>query len=144
MKTRLATTSLTGILALALLGHGCASSGNSASAAAVVTATALVASGVSRATGGCYAACTPGTRCNPDTGLCEPVDCGGCDDGQVCDAATMRCVPKAFTVVRTRPEDPVRTVDEDFRRTRPGSGKDLPERLRLFPVPTSTQADTDD
>jgi hypothetical protein len=34
---------------------------------------AVTSSAVSRASGGCYADCRPGHRCNPENGLCEPV-----------------------------------------------------------------------
>lgn len=33
----------------------------------------LTSAAVSRASGGCFAACTPGHRCVEETGLCEPL-----------------------------------------------------------------------
>lgn len=35
--------------------------------------TAVTSSAISRASGGCFADCRPGHRCNPENGLCEPV-----------------------------------------------------------------------
>jgi hypothetical protein len=53
--------------------------------AALNTGVALIASGVQRARGGCYAVCIDGTVCNPDNGLCERRTCArGCGASQFC------------------------------------------------------------
>jgi hypothetical protein len=71
------------VVLLALpVGLGCASggSGNGTGGVAdalVNTAIAATASGVSRANGGCYAACPPGTTCDPNTGYCVTLPCRG-------------------------------------------------------------------
>jgi hypothetical protein len=41
---------------------------------------ALTSSIISRASGGCYSDCRPGTRCVEATGFCEPIEQG---DGEV-------------------------------------------------------------
>src|SRR5688572_11913219 len=36
-----------------------------------------VSSAVSRTSGGCYADCPPGTKCNRETGVCDELPCRG-------------------------------------------------------------------
>ncbi|WP_146210107.1 hypothetical protein [Vitiosangium sp. GDMCC 1.1324] len=53
-------------------------------------------SAVSRAQGGCYATCLPGTTCNTQTGYCDPLPCRGeCLSQEQCveDALGSRCMP---------------------------------------------------
>ena len=67
-----------------------------AEAALLMTGIAAGASAARRADGDCYTWCAKGTRCNRDTGLCEPLPCQElCKPGEVCDAsgAVPRCVP---------------------------------------------------
>lgn len=53
---------------------------------------AIGAAAISRATGGCIAACPPGTSCNAQTGLCDTQPCRGrCEPDEVCE--NDRCVP---------------------------------------------------
>ena len=53
--------------------------------ALVNTAIAVTASGVSRANGGCYAACPTGTTCDPTTGYCVSLPCRGrCKANEQC------------------------------------------------------------
>ena len=66
---------------------------DAASAAGGVVA-AVTSSVISRAQGGCFAFCAPGTRCNPTNGMCDEVPCRGtCRDDEVCDVASRKCVP---------------------------------------------------
>ncbi len=78
-------------------------------AAAINTAAALGASALQRSAGGCYATCTPGTACNPRTGYCEPLPCGGgCQAWEVCvetDAAS-RCVAGTTPIISERGSRP--------------------------------------
>jgi hypothetical protein len=53
---------------------------------------ALGSAAVSRATGGCVAACPPGTACNEETGLCDQRPCRDlCKADEVCE--NDRCIP---------------------------------------------------
>lgn len=64
---------------------GCASAPGAVGSAIFASATALTASGLSRASGGCYASCPVGTTCNGSTGLCDRLACGGrCAFGEIC------------------------------------------------------------
>jgi hypothetical protein len=59
--------------------------------AAINTAIALGAAGVQRAQGGCYAVCTHGMVCNPETGLCEAAPANAyCEEAP---GGGIRCVP---------------------------------------------------
>ena len=81
------------VLALSAL-SGCRTVGaNSVIGAAIMTPVAIGSAAVSRATGHCYAACTPGTVCNENTGLCERMPCGGfCPPDTLCERSTDRCI----------------------------------------------------
>jgi hypothetical protein len=58
---------------------------NDPAAAAVFAATNVAASVVNRkVTDDCYAACTPGSACNHETGLCERIACS-CPADQICE-----------------------------------------------------------
>lgn len=75
---------------------GCGSGAKALGAAANVAIGAAVG-GVRRAQGGCYTWCDPDHFCNPATGLCERLDCGGkCKADERCDLSGMVpvCVPK--------------------------------------------------
>ncbi|MBI3182589.1 MAG: hypothetical protein HYZ28_10680 [Myxococcales bacterium] len=101
------------LLALGLF--SCAGSSASVANAVANTTIALMSSGASRAMGGCYASCPTGTRCNGDTGLCDPLPCRGeCPSGFVCEEIPGRapqCVQarrppadnRAFSDVPVRP-----------------------------------------
>jgi hypothetical protein len=105
-------------LALFVLLSGCAAAGPAATSAAlnagVNTAVAAGVAGARRSQGECYTPCTPGNACNPKTGYCEPLPCGGgCPIGQACDAAvgSGRCVPASDLEVhqatgQTKPTPP--------------------------------------
>lgn len=68
---------------LALL--GCGASNQDVFGAVANTALGVTAAGVSRANGGCYAVCTNGTACNPNTGYCEALPCRGeCRTDEYC------------------------------------------------------------
>jgi hypothetical protein len=69
---------------------GCQATSGAAATALANTAIAATASGISRASGGCYANCPTGTTCNPKTGLCDEVPCRGrCAPGEVCDEKAL-------------------------------------------------------
>ena len=80
---------------LALLA-GCQSAGSGAAASALINTTiAVAASGVSRSQGGCYAACAPGTACDPSTGYCVALPCRGqCKAHEQCveDGIKSQCI----------------------------------------------------
>src|SRR5260370_9119271 len=90
---------LLGLLLLAACGHanrrefgGPGTVAGDAAAAAIV---GVAASGISRASGGCYASCPPGTFCNSRSGLCDELPCRGlCNPDEHCEltAASSRCV----------------------------------------------------
>jgi hypothetical protein len=72
------------VAALPLLA-GCSSSAPfTVPAAAINTVAGLGAAAEQRAAGGCYAVCTNGTQCNPNTGFCERSPCGECATGEQC------------------------------------------------------------
>jgi hypothetical protein len=59
------------------------------------TALAVGAAVAERSQGGCYAACGPGSVCNPSNGLCERFSCNGlCSEQEICDdsGAVPQCV----------------------------------------------------
>jgi hypothetical protein len=73
-------------IALLLGFAGCSSSATGAAAATVISS--LAATAVYRSATGyrCWAVCTNGTLCNDQTGMCEPIACGGfCRPGEHCD-----------------------------------------------------------
>lgn len=86
------------LMTLALIAApGCRSAPGALTAAAVWTTAAALSSAGSRALGGCYSACVQGTFCNPRTGLCERLPCGGqCRADERCEqrGRTERCVSK--------------------------------------------------
>ena len=66
--------------------------------AALVTGIAVGAAAASRAAGGCYAVCSYGTVCNPQTGYCDVLPCRGlCTADQECDmrGPIHTCVPRS-------------------------------------------------
>jgi hypothetical protein len=68
------------VLALAMLmfSSGCvAAAAGTVATAAINTAVGVGVSGVRRANGECFTPCNPGTACNPTTGMCDPLPCGG-------------------------------------------------------------------
>lgn len=82
--------------AVLLLLPGCFAASAPAIVNAVTnTAIAAAASGISRATGNCYANCPEGTTCDRATGLCEPLPCRGhCATNERCELNPVeRCVP---------------------------------------------------
>src|SRR6516165_4331904 len=100
---------------------GCASnrsswiSGQSAAAEALQAGIqAGAASGISRASGGCWANCPVGTTCNPHSGLCEELPCRGqCTADEHCEVTPTgsQCVaghapPVEITIGRKAEEEP--------------------------------------
>lgn len=83
-------------VALLALPLGCQSGGSGSVADAVINTTiAMAASGVSRSQGGCYAACAPGTTCDPTTGYCVALPCRGqCKAHEQCveDGLKSQCI----------------------------------------------------
>jgi hypothetical protein len=88
------------VVALLALPVGCRSSGSGGVADAVVnTAIAAASSGISRSQGGCYAACPPGTTCDPNTGYCVSLPCRGqCKAHEQCveEGLKSRCIAIAL------------------------------------------------
>lgn len=83
----------------------CATASGAVGAAVINTAVAAGASGVSRANGGCYASCQPGTRCNSSTGMCDRIRCGGeCKEGEEC--IESGGIERCMTVTPLRVETP--------------------------------------
>jgi hypothetical protein len=82
---------------------GCNSySAGSAVNAALNTGVAAIASGATRANGGCYAVCTHGLVCNRDNGRCEARPClHGCASSQRCDQVSGQCEDLAVAPVIT-------------------------------------------
>jgi hypothetical protein len=63
----------------------CAAASGSVASALINTAIAVGVSGARRAEGDCYTPCNPGSFCNKDTGLCDPLPCGGrCNFNEFC------------------------------------------------------------
>lgn len=74
---------------------GCSAAGANA---VVSTAIGVGVAGARRANGECYTACTPGNRCNPQSGMCEPIPCRGeCQLNESCEQTPTgdKCVPAA-------------------------------------------------
>lgn len=100
----------------------CNTSGGSSSiaSAAIATAVAATASGVSRASGGCYAACPTGTTCNTATGFCDPLPCRGlCGPNEWCEkiGSSERCVrarPAELEILRPASSADPRASDLPF------------------------------
>ncbi len=91
---------------------GCQTAPGSIVNAVVWTAAAGSLSAANRARGGCYAYCTPGTVCNPETGICDRLPCDGqCRSDQRCEQRfdQERCVNKkespALRFERNSPTD---------------------------------------
>jgi hypothetical protein len=78
-----------------LLSAGCGASTQSVVSMTLNSGLALGAAAASRSQGGCYAICTAGSVCNPDTGMCERMTCNGlCGERQTCDDSgpLPRCI----------------------------------------------------
>jgi len=86
-----------------LCAMGCRSSAPyTLQAVAIDTALATGVSAVQRASGGCYAECTNGTTCNPNTGMCEKACVASCSSFEVCAFDTYgvpQCVRAPTSVV---------------------------------------------
>ena len=88
---------------------GCAAAPGAVGNAIANTAVAATASAISRASGGCYAACPVGTRCDNSTGYCESIPCRDlCSTDEDClvTALTERCVPKAAATLKLHTGEP--------------------------------------
>ena|GEM_PF-2344844 len=68
--------------------------GSKGALAAANVGIGMAASGISRASGGCFAICTGSDICNTRTGFCESNPCSSCSAIQHCDTlgAMPRCV----------------------------------------------------
>jgi hypothetical protein len=78
-------------------------------AAAIGTAVALGSAVANKKMGGCYSICDQGYACNPASGLCEQIPCGGCPADMQCnqEADPPECVPMDVShlrIKRTAPE----------------------------------------
>lgn len=77
-------------------------SSNTLLGAGTMSAAAVGAAVVSRASHGCIAMCTNGTTCNSTTGLCEVLPCRGlCGSGEHCEQTftESKCAPGAASQV---------------------------------------------
>ncbi len=98
---------------LALLGLTVCGGGSKSGLAAANVGIGAIASGVSRASGGCYAICTGTDICNPQTGFCDPNPCSACSTIQHCETtgALPRCVdnplPTGLSGKRQPPNAPL-------------------------------------
>jgi hypothetical protein len=73
-------------IVLCALLSGCKTGNADYGAALALVGYGLMWSGISRASGGCFALCTGLDVCNAESGLCEPAACGlGCGPGRHCD-----------------------------------------------------------
>ncbi len=98
----------------ALLALTCvAACGGKGGLAAANVGIGALASGVSRASGGCYAICTGTDICNTKTGLCDSNPCETCSPIQHCESngAMPRCVDNPIPTSLTRnvlhPDNPL-------------------------------------
>lgn len=95
MQARALKSGLLGGLLLVASGCVAGSAASSAANVALNTALAVGASAASRASGGCYANCPPGTTCDATTGMCQRQPCRGeCGPNEECieGALSYRCV----------------------------------------------------
>jgi hypothetical protein len=107
------------IMVSLLLASGCGAAPDAVVGAIVTTAVAATASGISRANGGCYAGCPPGTVCNSNTGFCEVLPCRGiCSEDQVCDETgpIAKCIAKKADIVITREREEGPPPEESQQR----------------------------
>src|SRR3981189_2099508 len=84
-------------------------SSNTVAGTAVTTAPALGPPAASRASGGCWAVCQQGERCNEKTGLCEALPCRGlCNQGETCDEGFfgVKCLPVAGLAISASQLEP--------------------------------------
>src|SRR5436190_17988197 len=75
---------------------------NTLMGAALTTGAAIGASAANRAAGGCFAMCTNGTVCNPNTGLCDrQASDGRCGPSEICEETFTgsKCVAGTTGVV---------------------------------------------
>jgi hypothetical protein len=101
--------SLATLVALAALCACKSSAPYTVPAAAINTALAAGASVAQRSAGGCYSTCTHGTVCNPRTGFCDPLPCGGgCQAWELCveTEAAWRCVSGTAAIVTEKEARP--------------------------------------
>jgi hypothetical protein len=96
------------LLALAAA-SACKSSGPyTLPAAAIETGMAVAFSAAQRSGGGCFATCTNGTSCNPNSGFCERISASAqcaCQAGQICvegSRGDARCVPEGTPTIFTQ------------------------------------------
>jgi hypothetical protein len=84
-------------------------SSNTVSGAVIMSSLALGASAANRASGGCYAVCQQGERCNEKTGMCEALPCRGqCMAGETCEEGFfgVKCLPNASLAVSASQLEP--------------------------------------
>jgi hypothetical protein len=107
------------LLAVTMSGSlsGCAgAAAGTVATAAVTTAVAVGAAGISRASGGCYASCPVGTRCNESSGLCDPIPCRGtCASNERCDQTGVfeRCVPGVVVDLKIDTPNPAPQLERE-------------------------------
>lgn len=108
---------------------GCASAGGAVASAAVNTAIAAGVSASRRANGECYTPCTPGTKCNEQTGLCEPLPCRGeCRPEETCEQTYLgeKCVPHTALEIRGTPTSTARPTGTTWPEP-PATGAGTPD-----------------
>jgi hypothetical protein len=102
-------------LFVAVLSGSCGATGGELVNAALNLTLATAVAGYQRSEGGCYSACDPKSACNPKTGYCERVPCGGeCRPDWVCNDTPMgeRCEPPPREPIAPAADEPaVREAD---------------------------------
>jgi hypothetical protein len=113
-------------LACALAVFSChTGSSNTVTGAVIMTTLALGSSAANRATGGCWAVCQQGERCNEKTGSCEVLPCRGlCAAGETCEESFfgVKCLPNAGLAISASKLEPPPPppIEEKAQKPKPG------------------------
>jgi len=122
---------------------------NVIAATAVATTLAIGAAVVNKELGGCYSVCDKGYACNPRTGMCEQIPCGGCPMDTMCDSGQdpPACVPiqTASIHIREHAPDPGQPAGRGDQAAAMAAPRDPPGCLRIthahpvWPTPATYQ-----
>jgi hypothetical protein len=98
-------------------------SSNTGAGALIMTSLALGSSAANRASGGCWAVCQQGERCNEKTGWCEALPCRGkCAEDETCEEGFfgVKCMSNAsLAISASKLEVPPPPVDEKSQKPKP-------------------------